>query len=158
TKQPTKTEPVEPAAAAPRGDIGATSTGETERLETRNEELENKCRQLEFKIEELKTGNAEVKTKNAKLHVKLEAAQEMTVAASSESASANTVTAGDPGPIPDVLLRKPKATGASESSEDIILCDAVDNAFSELEELASECREVVDNAPESLNQTPRIQS
>jgi leucyl aminopeptidase (aminopeptidase T) len=35
---------------------------------------------------------------------------------------------------------------------------AVDDAFNALEELASECREVVDNASEGLSQTERIQA
>jgi hypothetical protein len=38
------------------------------------------------------------------------------------------------------------------------IADAVSNAFSALEELASECREIVDNASEGLAQTQRIQT
>jgi len=38
------------------------------------------------------------------------------------------------------------------------LADAVAGAFGELQELADECREVVDNAPEGLNATPRIET
>jgi hypothetical protein len=35
-------------------------------------------------------------------------------------------------------------------------CSSVSDAYSALEELGSECREIVDNAPEGLNQTQRI--
>lgn len=35
---------------------------------------------------------------------------------------------------------------------------SVEDAYSALEELGGECREIVDNAPEGLNQTDRIQT
>lgn len=38
------------------------------------------------------------------------------------------------------------------------LVDLVNEAFSELESLAGECREIVDNASEGLSQTQRIQT
>jgi DNA-binding Lrp family transcriptional regulator len=179
-KEPVQSQPVEPATAS-RGDIGATSTGEAERLEARNGELENKCRQLEFKNEglesevgdlkaenaKLKTENTELKTENAELRAKLEvtqtataeeATQTVTVAASSETATADTVTAGDPGPFPEFLLRKPEATDTSKSSGGGTLGDAVASVFRELGALGCERREQVENAPDGLDQSPRIQA
>jgi hypothetical protein len=76
--------------------IGPTST---------DKKLENKCRQLESRVTELEA-------ENAALRAKLKATS------SSESVSANTVIAGDPGPFPTILLRKPSATGASDSMKE----------------------------------------
>ncbi len=41
-------------------------------------------------------------------------------------------------------------------TEDACIADAISSAFSQLEDLASECREVVDNAPENLRDSQRI--
>jgi len=89
--------PFEHAAAAPRGDIGATST-EAERLEARNEQLENKCRQLEFKLKGLESENAKLKTENAELRAKLEATRGMAAAASSKAVEAASSEAHPPTP------------------------------------------------------------
>lgn len=43
-------------------------------------------------------------------------------------------------------------------TEDYCVADAVSGGFSELEELASECREMFDNASEGLQQTQRLQT
>lgn len=43
-------------------------------------------------------------------------------------------------------------------TEDYCIADAVSGGFSELEELASECREMFDNASEGLQQTQRLQT
>jgi len=51
---------------------------------------------------------ARLENENAALRAKLEPAQEVVAEAFSEIATANTVIAGDPGPMPDCLLRKPK--------------------------------------------------
>lgn len=43
-------------------------------------------------------------------------------------------------------------------TEDYCVADAVSGGYSELEELASECREMFDNASEGLQQTQRLQT
>lgn len=163
-KQPTTPPPPPPAPTPARNDIGATSadngvasTGEVGWLKARNEELENKCRLLELKIEGLESENSELKAENVALRVKLEVAQKA-AAASPKIAATDTVTAGDPGPIPEFLQRKPAAAGTSESGGDVTPQDAVANAFDEIEDLACGCRGQVDNAPAVLDQSARIQA
>ena len=155
-KQPARNEPVESATTitSTRGDIGADSTGEIERLRARNAELENHKRQLEIKVEGFKNEIKELKTENAALREKLEAARGTAVASST-----NTVTAGDPGPFSECLRRKPKATDApGNSNGEVTLKDAVPDAFRKLKDLAGECNDVVDKAPEHLDQAPRIET
>jgi hypothetical protein len=91
-------------------DVGPTNTNEAERLQVRVKKLQAQVRQRDITIEELRRDIAELQktNENAALRAKLEAAQEVATAASSEIATANTVIAGDPGPMPDCLLRKPK--------------------------------------------------
>jgi hypothetical protein len=178
-KEPATTStPVESVTAASRGDVGADSAGEIKRLEARNEELENQKRQLEIKLEgyknenaefktenkDLKAENADLKAENAELRAKLDAMQTVTAekpaqgvatAPSTEIATADTVTFGDPGPNPKSLQRKPKATKAtkaSNSSESIALGDAVARVFRELKALGCECREQADNTPANMEQ------
>jgi hypothetical protein len=160
-------------AVGTRDDIGATSAGEVERLEARIRELENQKRCLELKMTGLQSENDELKTENAELRAKLEAAtmtyhlppsgsaaQEAAAAASSAISSAtNTVTAEDPGPIPDFLLRKPDAPAASDSNgAGVALGDAVAHAFSELKALGCECSEQVETAPPGIDQSPRYET
>jgi hypothetical protein len=52
----------------------------------------------------------------------------------------------------------PVPSKRKKSKEETDLADAVNTAFHELAELASECREVVDNAPEGISETERIQT
>jgi hypothetical protein len=83
------------------------------------------------------------------------------------------ITENDPGPMPECLLREPAATTDDEPDDDEPptkprrrkkveltkepLGDAIGNAFSQLEELGTECREVVDNtAAPGLSGTQRI--
>jgi hypothetical protein len=178
-KKPAESQPVESVESTTtttvvgtRDDIGATSAGEVERLEARIRELENQKRCLELKMTGLQSENDELKTENAALRAKLEAAavtyhlppsgsvaQEAAAAASSAiSPVPNTATASDPGPIPDSLLRKPKATSASDSSGGVALGDAVAHAFSELKALGCECREQVERAPPGIDQSPRYET
>ena len=96
----------------------------------------------------------ELKAENTALRAKLEATQEAPAATSAEITTVDTVTTGDPGPIPDFLLRKPEAT-TDASGGGVTLGDAVVDAFNKLGELACQCRDVVDNAH---NQTPRIET
>lgn len=49
-------------------------------------------------------------------------------------------------------------SGYKQVRQEASIADAVSAAFSELEELGNECREVVDNASEGLSQTQRIQT
>jgi hypothetical protein len=106
-KQPAKSEPVESAAPASRGDVGADSANEIKRLLARNEELENKNRQLEIKSKGLESEVEELRAENKELRAKLEVAQKG-AAASPKIAAIDIVTAGDPGPIPEFLQRKPE--------------------------------------------------
>jgi hypothetical protein len=71
------------------------------------------------------------------------------------SESANTVTAGDPGPIPDFLLRKPKATSASNSTGGTALDDALTEAFDEIAAIGEECGDAFENAPENIRGSER---
>jgi hypothetical protein len=48
--------------------------------------------------------------------------------------------------------------GYKQEVREVSIADAVSGAFSALEELASECREIVDNASEGLSQSQRIQT
>jgi hypothetical protein len=113
-KQTVTSAPIAHLATAPINGAGADSASEFARLQARNAELEIRVKELE--------------AENAALRAQLEAAQKVTVVASSESAaaasseitSANTVAAGDPGPFPAILLRKPKATGASDSMKEVM--------------------------------------
>lgn len=82
-----------------RDDIGQGSAGETERLRIRVDELQAEKRHLEIKVAGLESEVEELKAENAKLREQLEAAH----------APGTTLPAGDPGPIPDFLLREPKA-------------------------------------------------
>ena len=134
-------------SAVARGDIGVGSPGEIERLQARVEELENKNRQLEIKNKGLKSENEELKTEIVALRTKLEA-----------TATIKTVAAGDFGPFPECLLRKPKATSASDPGEGVPLRGVVVDLFSKLHDLAGDCRDQVDNAPEGIDQSPRIET
>ena len=132
-KKPEKNEPVEPAAAGARDDIGADSTGEIGRLRVRNEELENKCRLLELKIAGLESENEKFKTENVALRTKLEAAQ--AAAASSKTAQ-----------------RKPKTMGAANPCEGVALGGAAADAYRELADLGAECSDAADRTPENFQQ------
>jgi hypothetical protein len=52
----------------------------------------------------------------------------------------------------------PPRKGKKSKVEETELARAVNDAFAKLTELAEECREVVDNAPDGLSQTQRIQT
>ncbi len=64
---------------------------------------------------------------------------------------------GDDGEDEDEEDEKPRRRGKAKEVE-VTLEHAVHDAFSDLEQLGEECREVVDNTPEGLNQTQRIQT
>jgi hypothetical protein len=115
-----------------RDDIGAAS---------RVPKLENHVRRLD--------------QENSALRMELEELRGKLAAASSEIATTTTVTAGDSGPLHEIVDRKPEATGASNPGNGVTLKDAVASAFNVLGELASECREAVENAPQ---ETQRIQT
>jgi hypothetical protein len=53
---------------------------------------------------------------------------------------------------------QPRQRRGKAKEVEVKLEDAVHDAFTDLAELSGECREVVDNAPEGLNQTQRIQT
>jgi hypothetical protein len=120
-------------AAFRREDIGPTSNGEIARKDAEIEELRAEKRRLEITISQFQTAIKkwedtvetqkniirDLQNENAKLRAKLEAAQEV-AAASSEITTANIATVGDPGPFPTILLRKPKATGASDSRKEVL--------------------------------------
>ena len=159
-KKPAPSEPIKPVAATSRGDIGATSTGEAKRLAARNEELENKCRQLELKVAGLESEVEKLKAENAALRAKLEAAPEVAPEVTQEvvvAAAASTVTAGDPGPFPEILRREPEATGAS-SSGGPVLGDVLTEAFDKINELASDCSNTVESLSERFSETTRVQN
>jgi hypothetical protein len=54
--------------------------------------------------------------------------------------------------------RPARRRGRKPKFQEMSLGDAVNTAFTDLADLASDCREVVDNAPEGLNATQRIQT
>jgi len=114
------------------------------------------CAFAEIKIVGLESEIKELKAENAELRTKLDEVAQGAAAASPKIA-ADTATAGDPGPIPDFLQRKPKLT-ASTSRAGVTLQDAVTDAFNKFGELGNECREIVDNAPAGVDQTNRIQT
>jgi hypothetical protein len=101
-------------AIPPRDDIGSASSSEVARKDAEIETLRCAKRRLEITVAGLESEIEELKAENAALRAQLEAAQVVVVPL--ESTTANTVATDDPGPMPDFLLRKPKATNASDSN------------------------------------------
>jgi hypothetical protein len=85
---------------------------ELEAAREHDKDLAERLHLAEIKIVGLESEIEELKAENAELRAKLEAAQGA-AAASPKIATADTVTTGDPGPIPDCLRRKPEATSVS---------------------------------------------
>jgi hypothetical protein len=81
---------------------------ELEAAHEQDRDLAEQLRLAEIKIVGLENEIEELKVENAALRAKLEAAQRV-------AATTDAATPGGPGPIPDCLRRKPRATGAKDT-------------------------------------------